>query len=69
MPATASNTRTRSRCIYARRRLRGLDICTDGDAHYDDEVGGMSWQSYPNSANAIFLSAFDLYIDAIVQRA
>jgi 5-methyltetrahydropteroyltriglutamate--homocysteine methyltransferase len=25
----------------------GLDICTDGDAHYDDEVGGMSWQSYP----------------------
>ncbi len=25
----------------------GLDICTDGDAHYDDEVGGMSWHSYP----------------------
>src|SRR6185437_10472311 len=25
----------------------GLDICTDGDAHYDDEVGGLSWQSYP----------------------
>jgi 5-methyltetrahydropteroyltriglutamate--homocysteine methyltransferase len=25
----------------------GLDICTDGDAHYDEEVGGMSWQSYP----------------------
>jgi len=25
----------------------GLDICTDGDAHNDDEVGGMSWQSYP----------------------
>ena len=25
----------------------GLDICTDGDAHYDDEVGGMSWQGYP----------------------
>src|ERR1700733_13829316 len=24
----------------------GLDICTDGDAHYDEEVGGMSWQSY-----------------------
>ena len=20
----------------------GLDICTDGDAHYDDEVGGIS---------------------------
>ncbi|HEX9464414.1 MAG TPA: cobalamin-independent methionine synthase II family protein [Alphaproteobacteria bacterium] len=25
----------------------GLDICTDGDAHYDEEVAGMSWQSYP----------------------
>ncbi len=24
----------------------GLDICTDGDAHYDEEVAGMSWQSY-----------------------
>src|SRR5579883_2146641 len=21
----------------------GLDICTDGDAHFDEEVGGMSW--------------------------
>jgi 5-methyltetrahydropteroyltriglutamate--homocysteine methyltransferase len=25
----------------------GLDICTDGDAHFDDQVAGMSWQSYP----------------------
>jgi 5-methyltetrahydropteroyltriglutamate--homocysteine methyltransferase len=25
----------------------GLDICTDGDAHYDEQVAGMSWQSYP----------------------
>ena len=25
----------------------GLDILTDGDAHYDEEVAGMSWQSYP----------------------
>ena len=25
----------------------GVDICTDGDAHYDEEVGGMSWASYP----------------------
>jgi len=25
----------------------GLEICTDGDAHFDDQVGGMSWQSYP----------------------
>jgi 5-methyltetrahydropteroyltriglutamate--homocysteine methyltransferase len=28
------------------QEMAGLDICTDGDAHYDDEVGGMSWQSY-----------------------
>jgi len=25
----------------------GIDICTDGDAHYDEEVGGQSWTSYP----------------------
>ncbi len=25
----------------------GLDILTDGDAHYDNEVGGQSWTSYP----------------------
>jgi 5-methyltetrahydropteroyltriglutamate--homocysteine methyltransferase len=25
----------------------GIDICTDGDAHFDDEVAGMSWQGYP----------------------
>jgi len=24
----------------------GLDIVTDGDAHYDEQVAGMSWQSY-----------------------
>ena len=26
---------------------RRLDICTDGDAHYDEQVAGGSWQSYP----------------------
>ena len=25
----------------------GLDILTDGDAHFDAEVGGQSWTSYP----------------------
>jgi 5-methyltetrahydropteroyltriglutamate--homocysteine methyltransferase len=25
----------------------GLDIVTDGDAHFDDQISGMSWQSYP----------------------
>ena len=24
----------------------GLDICTDGDAHYDEQVSGLSWQTY-----------------------
>jgi 5-methyltetrahydropteroyltriglutamate--homocysteine methyltransferase len=28
------------------QEVAGLDICTDGDAHFDDEVAGMSWQSY-----------------------
>ncbi len=32
----------------------GLDICTDGDAHYDEQVGGMSWQSYPLTRMAGF---------------
>src|SRR5579862_5435094 len=31
------------------QEVAGLDICTDGDAHYDEQVGGMSWQSYPLS--------------------
>src|SRR5271169_3686001 len=29
------------------QEVAGLDICTDGDAHYDEEIGGWSWQSYP----------------------
>ena len=24
----------------------GIDICTDGDAHYETQVAGISWQSY-----------------------
>ncbi len=34
--------------VYLRmQELAGLDICTDGDAHYDEQVAGASWQSYP----------------------
>jgi 5-methyltetrahydropteroyltriglutamate--homocysteine methyltransferase len=34
--------------VYLRdQEVAGLDICTDGDAHYDTEVGGQSWTSYP----------------------
>ncbi len=29
------------------QEIAGLDICTDGDCHYDDDVGGQSWGSYP----------------------
>src|SRR5262249_10187721 len=29
------------------QEVAGLDILTDGDAHCDEEVGGMSWQGYP----------------------
>jgi 5-methyltetrahydropteroyltriglutamate--homocysteine methyltransferase len=39
------------------QEVAGLDICTDGDAHYDEEVGGMSWQSYPVTHMAGFSSA------------
>ena len=28
------------------QEVAGLDICTDGDAHYDEQVAGLSWQSY-----------------------
>jgi 5-methyltetrahydropteroyltriglutamate--homocysteine methyltransferase len=34
--------------VYLRaQEVAGIDICTDGDAHYDEEVGGSSWMSYP----------------------
>ena len=34
-------------CFLRAQEVAGLDIITDGDAHYDEQVGGMSWQSYP----------------------
>jgi 5-methyltetrahydropteroyltriglutamate--homocysteine methyltransferase len=34
-------------CFLRAQETAGLDIVTDGDAHYDEEVAGMSWQSYP----------------------
>jgi 5-methyltetrahydropteroyltriglutamate--homocysteine methyltransferase len=34
--------------IYLKQQeLAGLDIVTDGDAHFDADVGGQSWTSYP----------------------
>ena len=34
-------------CYLRDQDLAGLDIVTDGDAHYDDDVGGQSWTSFP----------------------
>ena len=41
------------------QEVAGLDICTDGDAHYDAQVGGMSWQSYPLTHMAGLSHAMD----------
>ena len=42
--------------VYLRdQELAGLDICTDGDCRFDDDVGGQSWTSYPPS----HMSGFD----------
>src|SRR5207253_1913331 len=34
-------------CFIRDQELAGLDIVTDGDCHFDDDVGGQSWTSYP----------------------
>ena len=34
-------------CFLRSQEVAGLDILTDGDAHYDEQVGGLSWQTYP----------------------
>jgi 5-methyltetrahydropteroyltriglutamate--homocysteine methyltransferase len=34
--------------VYLKEQeLAGLDIVTDGDAHFDQDVGGQSWTAYP----------------------
>src|SRR5246127_2348387 len=47
------------------QEIAGLDICTDGDAHYDEEVGGFSWQSYPLRHMAGFNTAAEPVIYAV----
>jgi len=43
--------------VYLRaQETAGLDILTDGDAHFDEQTGGMSWQSYPLTHMAAFLN-------------
>ncbi|HUD85153.1 MAG TPA: cobalamin-independent methionine synthase II family protein [Xanthobacteraceae bacterium] len=34
-------------CYLRDQELAGLDICTDGDCRFDDDVGGQSWTAYP----------------------
>ena len=34
-------------CYLREQELAGLDIVTDGDCRFDDDVGGQSWTSYP----------------------
>jgi 5-methyltetrahydropteroyltriglutamate--homocysteine methyltransferase len=34
-------------CYLRDQDLAGLDIVTDGDAHFDDDVGGQSWTTFP----------------------
>jgi 5-methyltetrahydropteroyltriglutamate--homocysteine methyltransferase len=34
-------------CFLRAQEVAGLDILTDGDAHYDEQVSGLSWQTYP----------------------
>ena len=46
--------------VYLRaQETAGLDIVTDGDAHYDEQIGGMSWQSYPLTHMAGFSKEAD----------
>src|ERR1700758_3803434 len=34
--------------VYLREQeVAGLDICTDGDCRFDQDVGGQSWTGYP----------------------
>ena len=34
-------------CYLREQEVAGLDIVTDGDCRFDQDVGGQSWTSYP----------------------
>src|SRR5579863_7514575 len=51
------------------QEVAGLDICTDGDAHYDEEIGGWSWQSYPLTHMAGLSPAVALTPPAVANAA
>jgi len=49
--------------IYIKEQeLAGLDIVTDGDAHFDRDVGGQSWTAYPTR----HMSGFDHHATPIL---
>ena len=41
-------------CYIRDQELAGLDIVTDGDCRFDDDVGGQSWTAYPPTHMAGF---------------
>src|SRR5713226_2467690 len=51
------------------QEVAGLDICTDGDAHYDEEIGGWSRQSYPLTHMAGFSREVALTPPAVAAAA
>ena len=51
------------------QEVAGLDICTDGDGHYDEEIGGWSWQSYPLTHMAGFSQEVALTPPAVANVA
>jgi 5-methyltetrahydropteroyltriglutamate--homocysteine methyltransferase len=51
------------------QEVAGLDICTDGDAHYDEEIAGWSWQSYPLTHMAGFSREMALTPPAVANAA
>src|ERR1700731_3589732 len=56
--------------VYLRaQETAGLDICTDGDAHFDEQISGMSWQSYPLTHMAGFSTTRSRALSARQRRA
>jgi 5-methyltetrahydropteroyltriglutamate--homocysteine methyltransferase len=51
------------------QEMAGLDILTDGDAHYDEQVAGMSWQGYPLTHMAGFASTPEPAVYNVAQAA
>src|SRR5215471_1001922 len=64
-PGEMSEAQEAARRSRKSHEIAGLDICTDADAHYDEEVGGFSWQSYPLTHMAGFSRSAELTPPAV----